>query len=684
MPLERKIILALMMIALMALPGCSSDDDDNPTDPGVPDDPRVASVEISPESTTFDGIGVELTFSAIAFDQESAPIDTVFTWQSSDPAVVIVDDNGGALSVGLGMAEIYATAGSVTDTADVSVTLDGAPVHEWIAGGSGNWEDEGNWSTGEVPGAGDVALITAAGTYIVALTGDVEVDGLVLGNDSGTQTLNAGEFSLRISSGGLVPGARLATDGEVTIGGDFILDGGNVEGDGSLNILGGGELHVTREATNAGATIVNDGALVLHPGSSLRINVGLENNFSGLVELQGASILVVQNDGIFNNSGTIHKSQGEDEASLITSSASGGEFNCDGPLLVDVGTLAISGGSLRGQVDIAEGATLRQSGNTELRSINSRGDGVFVVGGRLNVGFYPSQIVSFRHLVLDSASSPALSGVGGVLIDQTFVWRQGTVGDLAAIGTQGGSETTFEIGGAKVLSGTTWNISGNVAGDSNVDLTLREGAVISLEFQGRWVQTGGGTISQGSGDDGRLDVIGEFHKVGEGTFIVDSGFTCSGIARLNEGALTVGGDFNLFQSGLITGGGTDENLTMNMRLNLLGASSAVVGGTIRPDLDGQPANFAILGTPELQSTARIELDVALLDGPFNTESIYFLTSAAQFGGTLALDVLRPVEPGVDYVLVYSHIASGEFVVTGDAQFDEVAQDGSGVIGRQFN
>jgi len=43
----------------------------------------------------------------------------------------------------------------------------------------------------------------------------------------------------------------------------------------------------------------------------------------------------------------------------------------------------------------------------------------------------------------------------------------------------------------------------------------------------------------------------------------------------------------------------------------------------------------------------------------------------------------PATPEVDYQVVYAIVASGEFSVTGDEQFDEVIHSGDGVVGRQL-
>ncbi len=677
---KRRAILVSMTLALAFLIGCS-DDDESPTSPD-PQEPRVESIVISPESATFNGLGEEIQFDAAAFDQESAPIDTVFTWTSSDPEVVVVNTNGVAVATGLGSAEIYAMAGSVVDTADVTVTLDGMPNRVWIAGGSGDWENADNWSGGAVPGAGDVAMITAAGTYTVTINSDVQVEALVLGNESGAQTLDTNGRQLRLTTGSLLPGAELLVESDFIVQGDFVWGGGDISGSGTVEIESSAELHVIGNPVDLGATINNNGTIIAHAGCSLRVNGMLDNNGGGLVEFQGDAIVTVQLDGTFNSSGTIQKSLGEEEASILVSSTSETEFTSSGSLLVDVGSLLISGGSLSGRIDINADAMLRQSGNTEIRSANSQGDGPLVIGGRVVLGIFESDLITFRHLVLDSSGSgPALSGPAGLLIDHSLVWRRGWVSELGSLNTQVGSQTSFEDGGTKVLSATTWHIRGDVAGDSKVDLSLANGGIISLEGPGRWMQTSGGTIREGTGGAGGFEVLGEFYKTGEGSFVVETPFTCSGTLDLREGVLTVQGAFTLLNSGVITGGGTAD-LTMNWRLILIDASPAVMRGTIRPDLDGQPARLDILGLVDLESTFSIELDV-VTNGPFNTESVYFLTGGQVFGGTLALNALQTTTPNVDYRMIYATAATGEFTVTGDLQFDEVIQDGTGVVGRRF-
>ena len=109
---------------------------------------------------------------------------------------------------------------------------------------------------------------------------------------------------------------------------------------------------------------------------------------------------------------------------------------------------------------------------------------------------------------------------------------------------------------------------------------------------------------------------------------------------------------------VITGGGTGD-LSRNVRLILVGAPSAEMHGTVRPDLDGSPARFDIQGVVSLGSTFHVELDVPI-SGDIITENLNFLTGGQVLAGTLALDVMQPPNPGVDYRVVSMSVGSGTF------------------------
>ena len=59
----------------------------------------------------------------------------------------------------------------------------------WTNASSGNWNAPANWNPNQVPGASDVAIITNAGTYTVSVTANAEVGSVLVGGNSGAQTL---------------------------------------------------------------------------------------------------------------------------------------------------------------------------------------------------------------------------------------------------------------------------------------------------------------------------------------------------------------------------------------------------------------------------------------------------------------------------------------------------------------
>jgi len=671
----RNWILFFTLIALAGLIGCS--DDDDPTTPVVPDDPSIVSVVISPESSTFTNIGEEQEFDASAFDAQGAVVDTVFEWQSSNPAVVQVGPGGFAVATGIGNAEIYAASGGKSDTASVVVDIIGAPIFEWIAGEDGDWQDETKWSDGAVPQAGDMAVITVQGDYVVTMTGDVEVRGLVLGSDSGTQTLATGANVLTMDHGGLSGGAELDITGDVHVLQDAVWSGGSVVGTGSMTIEQDAEFNLLSDSLKLDATLVNKGDITLLPGATLQINGGtLENNTSGLIDLQGNAVISVFGDGVFNSTGTIEKSAGQEEAQILTSSAT---FTTDGTLRVDFGKLWISGGTLKNIIDIAEGAVLRQSGNTAIPSLISRGDGALEIGGRVTFGNLPGESIALKNVILDSSSNPSMAGPANVRIDESFIWRKGTVAELGEFVTMPGSMTRFETTGTKGLSDITWIVIGPVEADESLILSLADNAGVVIEPQGRWTQTNGGTIREGLGGADGFHVQGVLNKVGPGAFVVQTPLTCTGTLNLADGALTVEGDFLLHELGVITGGGTADDLGFNVRLILVAADSAEMRGTIRPDLDGNPARMDIQGLIDLTPSFRVELDI-MLPGDIPFESLNFITGGQELAGTLAVNTVNFPDPGTEIRVVSTQVGTGTFDhITGEEAFTGVVQDERGVL-----
>ena len=85
----------------------------------------------------------------------------------------------------------------------------------------------------------------------------------------------------------------------------------------------------------------------------------------------------------------------------------------------------------------------------------------------------------------------------------------------------------------------------------------------------------GGDRRVAGGDRAARDRInGVFSKTGEGAFTFEPRLLCSGTLNLREGTVVTEGEFLLFETGVITGGGTAD-LSQNLRLNVINSASGL-------------------------------------------------------------------------------------------------------------
>ena len=109
-----------------------------------PDPPEPTRVAVSPSSLGFAALGDTLRLSAQVHDQYGDLMaDAAVTWVSSDASVASVDSEGLVRSIGNGEAVVTAMAGSVSDSADVTVaqvvsavTVSPATVRLTVLGGT--------------------------------------------------------------------------------------------------------------------------------------------------------------------------------------------------------------------------------------------------------------------------------------------------------------------------------------------------------------------------------------------------------------------------------------------------------------------------------------------------------------------------------------------------------------------
>jgi hypothetical protein len=139
----------------------------------------------------------------------------------------------------------------------------------WINTSGGSWITPGNWSTGQVPGAGDSVVINQPGNITVTLNGSTTVKRLSLTGD----TLNI-------------------------TGGTLSLNANSSLSSGSTLLLGGDNL-----AVGSGASLTNSGAITVQPGSLLSVAGAFAQNAGASLTLPSGSLGTGVGTDLLNNPG---------------------------------------------------------------------------------------------------------------------------------------------------------------------------------------------------------------------------------------------------------------------------------------------------------------------------------------------------------------------------------------------
>jgi hypothetical protein len=178
----------------------------------------------------------------------------------------------------------------------------GVPV-SWSGDGDGvSWSDPLNWHNGVLPGPDDEVRIELSGTYTVILDVVVDIEDLVLGGESGVQTLQvsqpmtvAGTVEnsgvLRVTpTGGLSGGGTLALtnteDGTLELADADVTGLASLQNLGAIRKIGTGD-SVLEVVTEDGGT--NEGTLTVY-GGTLTLHGDLDNG--GGIEVVGGSVIL--------------------------------------------------------------------------------------------------------------------------------------------------------------------------------------------------------------------------------------------------------------------------------------------------------------------------------------------------------------------------------------------------------
>ncbi len=670
MPRSHRAAANLYLALLAALVwGCSSSE--SPTEPEPGPDVTVASVTIAPETVSLAALGDTIRFTGTAQNAAGEVVPASVTWSSTHAEIVSVDTTGLAESVRAGTAAIIATAEGFADTAAVTVTL---RTLVWAAGVDGSWHDPGNWRGGVVPTAVDTAEITAAGDYQVTMAGDATVARLVLGTSSGTQQLDATSGALSVASM-VMDGAELQIGSAVGVAETMEWRGGVVAGAGTLTLADGAELLVGGGAPipRLETTLINGGTLAVVSGTRFDVAIAglIQSPVGSLIDFRSDGSILPYGGGVVESAGDVVKSAGFG----VSAFGSAGEFIVTGSMRIETGALRIAGGQVLGPVDIAPDARLEALGSITLAGdVSFLNSGPLDIEGSVTVGLEAGQTITIPYLTVHTGS---LGGVADIAVTDSLVWIRGDITGEGEIRIDAAA-TARLVGDdfSKTLAGRDLHVYGDLTAGSGLDLLLDQGAAVMVENTGRWEQGFGGRIRQnvGSGSSFRMD--GVFTKRDAETFTVEVPMTCSGSLLLDDGVLVLTDAFTLTETGLIRGGGLHPLSGYNLRLDLSQAIAPILGGTIEPDHDGQPARLDIAGGGTMTATTVVRIDLAEA-GEIRGERLIF-SEGAIMGGTLVVTNSLELTELETFKVVSMVQGGGTFATIIGAEEFGVRQDTGGV------
>ncbi len=270
----------------------------------------------------------------------------------------------------------------------------------WTNTTGGNWNVAANWEPNRVPAAGDEVIITNSGTYTVTLNASASPARLILGGDSGIQTLAIPGSTLTLQTEGWVigngvlvlSGGTLTGTGTLTVSNVMSWTEGTMSGGGATVIAAGATLNISGSAQKNldQRTLRNLGTAVWSGSGKIFVQNGapLRNEAGGVFEVQNDVVYDQDNwtsPGSFHNAGLFRKTAGAGTTTIQTPVYNTGTievaagtvagtavFNNDGVVQATVGDLTLSGGgSSSGQFELATNQVVRFTGGAHTLGTNS-------------------------------------------------------------------------------------------------------------------------------------------------------------------------------------------------------------------------------------------------------------------------------------------------------------------------
>ena len=446
-------------------------------------------------------------------------------------------------------------------------------------------------------------MITASGTYTVTLDTSPTVNSLALGGASGQQTLADSSYTLTLNQASIIntngvfslSGGAMAGTGLLTIQGQFMWNGGNINAGSVLTVATNGLLVLTGGNSHYFSGILTNAGTIQLPNGGGDLNLYGSCTGGGaigeLVNLPGALVDVQGNDSISSagcntelviNQGVVRKSGGSGTTYIRPT------FNNSGTLDVKTGTVNLYYGQGSGVFLPEAGATLNFQTTYEVDSsltgagTNLLNGGTFTLNGNINGS----------NVVMNGASLLA----GNTVINSGLTWNNGNInaGSVLTVATNGllvltgGNSHYFSgiltnagtiqlpngggdlnlygscTGGGAIgelvnLPGALVDVQGNDSISSagcNTELVINQGVVRKSGGSGTTyirptfnnsgtldVKTGTVSLSTGQGSGVFLPEAGAT-LIFSTTYEVDNNLTGAGTILLNSGTFTLNGNIN--------------------------------------------------------------------------------------------------------------------------------------------
>ena len=344
---------------------------------------------------------------------------------------------------------------------------------QWIGLGDANWNDSGNWISGNIPSDGDIADIVNNDAFVRAVEYNyngtaITLAGLLLSNTG------AGSTTFVINGNALTTAnATIGGGGNATVnqgGGTFAVNNNFSFVNGSYNLTGGqfsvsGKDYIgdngTATFTQFGGTHIATASFAIGIGST---GNGTYNLHAGTLNTNGEDI------GISGGRGTLNQRGGDHDASALRVGAigfggiglvnlSGGTLNAptvilggSGNTATGVGILNVTGGNLTAST----GITIYNT------SIGTNASGITINGGTISTPFIKTPDWSRLNL-----TGGTLNLTGGVSSNTGTLSISGSAnpilnlsgGSIYAnseiIGNNFGSTGTYNLGNSATLSVAT-------------------------------------------------------------------------------------------------------------------------------------------------------------------------------------------------------------------------------------